>query len=291
VIEDEKSRIGKLASIQSNPLYRPVLQKVTCRGFVFIEKQYLLHNPEEDTVPACTGIFTKTMGLPCRHVLQQQEAAGLSIQLSDIHRHWHVKRAPIGVDGQVEYNPIFDPLPARWLEGRRTARSGRILSGHEVVEQQACPRIQHCRACTNPRHNIQECPGCETSTHDARNCQNNSTMSATSSSIQALAPALVSGPVQMPMQPPVQVSGQYHGQWASTTPAGSPGQWNIPGGLYYGPGTQFTTQNWVPGPHVGPPGMQQVLYFPLSSQRGYVQMPGTQYSQFLQFSQFSQSQQ
>jgi hypothetical protein len=33
-IEDEKSRIGKLVSIQSNPLYKPILQKVTRRGFV-----------------------------------------------------------------------------------------------------------------------------------------------------------------------------------------------------------------------------------------------------------------
>jgi hypothetical protein len=77
------------------------------------------------------------MGLPCGHVLWQRDAINRSVQLFEIHRHWHVKRAPIGVDGQVEYNPTFNPLPRRRL-ARPTApttRSGRTLSGHEVVEQ------------------------------------------------------------------------------------------------------------------------------------------------------------
>jgi hypothetical protein len=63
-----------LTSILSNPLYKPVLQKVTWRGFIFMERQRLLHNPE-DTIPDCIGIFTQTMGLPCGHVLRQREAA------------------------------------------------------------------------------------------------------------------------------------------------------------------------------------------------------------------------
>jgi hypothetical protein len=185
-------------------------------------------------------------------------------------------------------NPIFDPLPARRLEGRPTARSGRTLSGHEVVERQARPRVRHYRACTiaNPQHNRQECSGCEMTNHDARNCPNPGMTSNASSvvvsaplAIPALAPLATQAPV--PPALPIQAPGQYHGQhWASTAPPGYYGPWNIPGGQYYGPNTQFPTQNQVSGPPPAFPGMYQVPYFPTptqSSQEGYIQVPRTQY--------------
>jgi hypothetical protein len=113
--------------------------------------------------------------------------------------------------------------------------------------------------------------------HDARNCPNNPGMNvANASSIQAPVPL-----VPMPPALLIQHPGQYHGQqWASTAPPGYYGPWNIPGGLYYGPNTQFPTQNWVPGPPAAFPGMPQVPYFPAptqGSQGECVQAPGTQY--------------
>ena len=103
-----------------------------------MEQQRLLYKPEDDTALECTRIFTKTISLPCRHVLQQQEAAKQPIQLSDIHRHWHVVQA-VRVNDQAEYNLIFNLLLGCRIKGRPTTRSGRIYSSHEVVEQQARP--------------------------------------------------------------------------------------------------------------------------------------------------------
>jgi hypothetical protein len=73
----------------------------------------------------CTGVFMKMMGLHCGHVLRRREAENQAIQLSDLHRHWHVNRELICSDGQVEYNPVFDPEVGRQAVGRK-ARSGQI---------------------------------------------------------------------------------------------------------------------------------------------------------------------
>jgi hypothetical protein len=108
------------------------------------------------------------MGLPCSYVLQQREAANQPIQLSDLHRHWHVNQELISSNGQVEYNPVFDPEVGRRAIGR-TARSGRILSAYEVVEQQRRPQIKHCSLCTPQSHNRMLCDGtCDMSKHNAQ---------------------------------------------------------------------------------------------------------------------------
>jgi len=89
-IEDKHSWIRKLASINSNPLYKPIYKKVTRRGFVFMEEQRYLKDSNQDTQPECTSVCTKTIGLPCGHILRQRAAANQPIQLSDIHQHWHI---------------------------------------------------------------------------------------------------------------------------------------------------------------------------------------------------------
>jgi len=221
----------------------------------------LLQDDETETQRDCTGVFMKTMGLPCGHVLRRREAANQAIQLSDLHRHWHVNREPIGGDGQVEYNPVFDPEPGRRVVGR-TARSGRVLSAFEVVEHQPRrPQVRHCGACTPRSHKRLLCDGsCLMSTHTARNCPSHPTMP----------PA----PATQPL-PPSQ---------AALAP------WVIPGGPGFVQNTQSVTQNWVFGPSSSLLGMPLDaggsapiqssyggLYYP---QGGHLQVPGTQYSQF-----------
>jgi len=34
-----------------------------------MEEQRHLKDSDQDTQPECTGVFTKTMGLPCKHIL------------------------------------------------------------------------------------------------------------------------------------------------------------------------------------------------------------------------------
>ncbi len=253
-IEDEKSRIGTLASIATKPLYQLILRKATRSAFILMERQRCLPLQDDETSETrrpCTGIFMKTMGLPCGHLLRQREAANQAIQMCDLHRHWHVNREPIGSDGQVEYNPIFDPEPGRRVVGR-TARSGRVLSAFEVVEQQRRQQIRHCSACTPRSHNRLLCSGCASTNHTARNCASHPTM-----------------PSLPPTQPPLSQA--------------SPAPWTIAGGPGFIQNSQFATQNWVLGSSSALPGMVLGAGYPPSSQStqgGHLQVPGTQYSQF-----------
>lgn len=260
-VEDERSRISTLVIVASKPLYQPILRKATRSAFTLIERQRCLPLQDDETELArrqCTGVFTKTIGLPCGHVLRAKEAAKEAIQLHDLHRHWHINREPIGGNGHVEYNPIFNPEPGRRVAGRPTARSGRVLSAHEVVEQRRRLQVRHCSLCTPRNHNKMLCNGtCNMSTHTVRNCP--------------AYPALP--PVSQPLASPA-----------------TPRPWIIPGGPGLVQNTQSATQNWVFGPSSGPPSVVTGAGYPALSQStysgpyyphgGHLQVPGTQYSQF-----------
>jgi hypothetical protein len=97
-----------------------------------------------------------------------------------------------------------------------TARSGRVLSGHEVIQR----RVRHCGACTPYRHDTKACTGCPSTNHNARNCPTN------------------------PVMPP------YIGeqsQLSSTQLPSTP----FPG--TYGPIAPNTVQNWAPTPSIPRP--------------------------------------
>ncbi|KAG6249732.1 hypothetical protein E4U24_002005 [Claviceps purpurea] len=74
---------GKKAQPNSlrSPLYNAVRRYVYPFALKLIEKQrtYLaanhLQDSEEERVAACTGLFTKSMGLPCKHTISQRLAA------------------------------------------------------------------------------------------------------------------------------------------------------------------------------------------------------------------------
>jgi hypothetical protein len=171
--------------------------------------------------------------------------------MCNLHQHWHVNRELISSNGQVEYNPIFDPEPGRRVVGR-TACSGRVLSAFEVVEQQRRQQIRHCSACTPWLHNRLLCSGCALTNHTARNCASHPTMPS------------------LPLtHPPLSQA--------------SPAPWTIAGGPGYTQNSQSATQNWVLGSSSALPGMVLGAGYPLlsqSTQGGHLQVPKTQYSQF-----------
>jgi hypothetical protein len=57
----------------------------------------------------------------------------------------------------------IDPRPGPQARGS-TASSGRVLSGHEIVEQQHRLRVRHCQACVPYQHNIRDYTGCPAAT-------------------------------------------------------------------------------------------------------------------------------
>jgi len=57
----------------------------------------------------CSGKFTKTWGLPCKHMLRIHLERGTCLSLHDIHPQWHLDTNPIGTQ-QYEANAPDEPL-------------------------------------------------------------------------------------------------------------------------------------------------------------------------------------
>ena len=54
----------------------------------------------------CTGRFSASQGLPCRHIVMKRIEAKKTLKVDDFHEHWHVDRVSV----QVQL-PVLDPLP------------------------------------------------------------------------------------------------------------------------------------------------------------------------------------
>ena len=62
----------------------------------------------------CTGAFTRTMGLPCRHTLRAMKEEGRELQLNDVDAHWHFQRQAAAASapetpGSQPDPPLRDP--------------------------------------------------------------------------------------------------------------------------------------------------------------------------------------
>lgn len=104
--------------------------KIMCfnqiRGFVspkcldLIFNQIRLLRKEDFQESECTGLFTKSYGLPCKHKLLALERSGTPITLDLIHDHWHYKDAP----SADQLYLVQDPFP-RQSKGRPTGAPNR----------------------------------------------------------------------------------------------------------------------------------------------------------------------
>ncbi|KAH7461514.1 hypothetical protein FOMA001_g19037 [Fusarium oxysporum f. sp. matthiolae] len=109
-------------------------------------------------IPACTGVFAKTLSLPCAHNLQPLLAQGLPLQLYHFHSHWHLQRSgtPQLI---VEPRKLFDRLAANsTLPSSSTQREP---SAFEAIEKASQPRaLPKCSRCHNYGHKMtsKACP-------------------------------------------------------------------------------------------------------------------------------------
>ena len=56
------------------------------------EQQKLLAKKDPPPSPTCSGSFSQSLGLPCRHVLKTLLDQNLVLQLEHFHSHWHLIR-------------------------------------------------------------------------------------------------------------------------------------------------------------------------------------------------------
>ena len=81
-------------------VFRDLIGRVTPHAMWMIHEQYEIVRKEtrDNPMPPCTGVYEKTMGLPCKHVIKarmEQVSGNLGrIQLEDIHPHWRFIKPP-----------------------------------------------------------------------------------------------------------------------------------------------------------------------------------------------------
>lgn len=96
-------------------------------------------------LPACTGVFTRTQGLPCAHTIQTLIEQGQPLQLHHFDKHWHLDRSE-------KPRLLLEPLSlveARAARSTQPASSTRRLpSSFEAVEAigrpKAPPKCSRC---------------------------------------------------------------------------------------------------------------------------------------------------
>ncbi|OAE29540.1 hypothetical protein AXG93_4486s1120 [Marchantia polymorpha subsp. ruderalis] len=78
-------------------------------------------------LPECTGVFQKTLGLPCAQDLAKIPA-GAGDLLTDVHLHWHLDIKDIAMDGNCGFHAVAAALndmhPERNMDWRQTSGVG-----------------------------------------------------------------------------------------------------------------------------------------------------------------------
>lgn len=84
------------------PLFATILKLVSRKALSFLHKEMELC--KEDNLDECRDIFTKTMGLPCRHRIKKKLDKGEVLELDDIHSHWHLYHGPLPETIEPDYD-------------------------------------------------------------------------------------------------------------------------------------------------------------------------------------------
>jgi hypothetical protein len=95
----------------------------------------------------CTGTFTKTLGLPCAHIINERRAMGLGLTPDDFHPHWFWTRNSLALQP-----PILEPLQIISKGAPRKSlktSTKRLPSSFEATER---PKERRCGLCKLPGH-------------------------------------------------------------------------------------------------------------------------------------------
>jgi hypothetical protein len=109
-------------------------------------------------MPPCTGIFSRSHGLPCAHKLKELEEQDQTLGLEHFHKQWHLCRRG---SPQLLREPRrqFDRVAAQSSQPQSSTR--RELSGFEIIESRDRPKAQPtCSRCHNVGHRMtsKACP-------------------------------------------------------------------------------------------------------------------------------------
>jgi hypothetical protein len=93
--EEAKARLP--LELRGVSMFRDLTAWVTPFALKAVNAQFKRLKCEPIAIVPCTGTFTKTMGLPCAHKIQERwydRAGGNVLKLEDIHPHWRFTKPP-----------------------------------------------------------------------------------------------------------------------------------------------------------------------------------------------------
>ena len=155
------------------PIFDLVRGYVSFASMDLVDKQIQLAEAIGNTdISTCSGQFTKSYGLPCKHKIRRKLDTAQVLQLIDFDSSWYLRTF-----GDEYRRPILPPLKAendrqkyRRSNGSKHS-TGRLESGFERVARETAQRIafqenKPCWRCTicppedrwGHRKNMQICP-------------------------------------------------------------------------------------------------------------------------------------
>lgn len=162
--------LNQLSELQANQAKQQIRTPIELSGILYSNirgwvSHEALRKVEEqrkrlskDELPACTGVFTATLGLPCAHVLEPLVHQDQPLQLRHFHTHWHLQRE--GTPQLIlEPRPQFDTITTKSKLPVTSTR--REPSAFEAVEATLKTRaLPTCSNCHEQGHHMRSkaCP-------------------------------------------------------------------------------------------------------------------------------------
>ena len=126
----------------SGPLFSTIRGWVSHEALRKVDQQ---RRRLEGDIPACTGVFTRSQGLPCAHALRPLIEDCLPLQLHHFHSHWLLYRASENPELIIEPRRQFDTLTGRSASAHSSTR--REPSLFEAAET-ARPKVKTAPTCS-----------------------------------------------------------------------------------------------------------------------------------------------
>ena len=166
----KQALLSQLAELRSNQAKQHLRMPIELSGSIYgIVRGWVSHQAlrkvEEQRkclsyhdIPDCTGVFSRTHGLPCAHRLKELQNHDQPLELQHFHTQWHLCRRG---SPQLLREPRrrFDEVAVRSSKPHSSTR--REPSGFEMVEVQQRPRaLPTCSRCHTLGHTMtsKACP-------------------------------------------------------------------------------------------------------------------------------------
>ncbi|KAI0995596.1 hypothetical protein K3495_g12584 [Podosphaera aphanis] len=104
---------GPLVVRSNDPFWVAVTGRVSNTAIMKVHEEYKFSespNSEDKIKNVCRGIFTNTIGLPCRHRLKSMKSNTIPLAIKDLHRYWWFDQPPISVPQPIIQRPISNIL-------------------------------------------------------------------------------------------------------------------------------------------------------------------------------------